>query len=378
MIDIKLTLIAVLSFRYDEYEENVLKDLKRWAAEPVQAIYLSPNAFRFDRNGSPFLSEEVQSILRFFFEFNVRISVSTTSALRYIRDLKLRWRSSLSVTEASKFVNGYKDVLQAPLQPLMDNLESQTYEVFEKDPVKYEKYQQAIENALKDIVKRRWQEQVANSIYESSMLQEYQEGVYSTRLVVTVVGAGRGPIVAAALAASQNCGVNIKVYAIEKNPNAVITLRNRIISDGWQNKVTLVATDMRNWNPPELCDIQVSELLGSFGDNELSPECLYGAQKCLKSDGVSIPASYTSFIAPIASSKLWMGARDFQTEKVDTSGLDIPFVVFFHRYFQLAEAKKLFTFAHPEEYLNIDNVDNTRYDSHYYVFDTFNNLPFLY
>ena len=27
-------------------------------------------------------------------------------------------------------------------QPLMDNLESQTYEVFEKDPVKYREYEQ--------------------------------------------------------------------------------------------------------------------------------------------------------------------------------------------------------------------------------------------
>ena len=39
---------------------------------------------------------------------------------------------------------------------------------------------------------------------------------------------------------------------------------------------------MREWNPPEKADILVSELLGSFGDNELSPECLDGAQKFLK------------------------------------------------------------------------------------------------
>jgi hypothetical protein len=31
----------------------------------------------------------------------------------------------------------------------MDNLESQTYDVFEKDPVKYELYQEAIEKALR-------------------------------------------------------------------------------------------------------------------------------------------------------------------------------------------------------------------------------------
>lgn len=39
---------------------------------------------------------------------------------------------------------------------------------------------------------------------------------------------------------------------------------------------------MRDWNAPEKADILVSELLGSIGDNELSPECLDGAQKFLK------------------------------------------------------------------------------------------------
>ncbi len=39
---------------------------------------------------------------------------------------------------------------------------------------------------------------------------------------------------------------------------------------------------MREWEAPEKADILVSELLGSFGDNELSPECLDGAQKFLK------------------------------------------------------------------------------------------------
>ena len=37
----------------------------------------------------------------------------------------------------------------------------------------------------------------------------------------------------------------------------------------------------------------------SFGDNELSPECLDGAQKFLKPDGISIPYEYTSFLGPL-------------------------------------------------------------------------------
>ena len=49
-----------------------------------------------------------------------------------------------------QFAPGYEDFLQFPLQPLMDNLESQTYEVFEKDPVKYTEYQRAMYLAILD------------------------------------------------------------------------------------------------------------------------------------------------------------------------------------------------------------------------------------
>ena len=50
----------------------------------------------------------------------------------------------------------------------------------------------------------------------------------------------------------------------------------------WGNMVEVVSSDMRVWNAPQKADILISELLGSFGDNELSPECLDGAQRFLK------------------------------------------------------------------------------------------------
>ena len=44
----------------------------------------------------------------------------------------------------------------------------------------------------------------------------------------------------------------------------------------WGDKVEVVSGDMREWKDGGIkADIIVSELLGSFGDNELSPECLY-------------------------------------------------------------------------------------------------------
>lgn len=41
----------------------------------------------------------------------------------------------------------YFDYLQAPLQPLMDDLGSATYDVFERDPVKYRQYEEVSRRA---------------------------------------------------------------------------------------------------------------------------------------------------------------------------------------------------------------------------------------
>ena len=72
----------------------------------------------------------------------------------------------------------------------------------------------------------------------------------------------------------------------------------------------------------DMADVMVSELLGSFGDNELSPECLDGAQRFLapkglrglnEPGGVSIPVDYTSYLAPVAAGKLWNEAKHSKT-----------------------------------------------------------------
>lgn len=162
----------------------------------------------------------------------------------------------------AQYVRGYEDYLQCPLQPLMDNLESQTYEVFEKDPIKYQEYERAIYDALVDMVP--------------------EESKDDKTVVVMVVGAGRGPLVRRALVAASQADRQIKLYAVEKNPNAVLTLHAWKEME-WGDKVSVISCDMRDWEAPEKADILVSELLGSFGDNELSPECLDGAQKFLKS-----------------------------------------------------------------------------------------------
>jgi protein arginine N-methyltransferase 5 len=197
---------------------------------------------------------------------------------------------------------------------LSDNLESVTYEVFEKDPIKYDWYERAVALALKDLSAK----------------------VGGREIVVAVVGAGRGPLVSKALMASKTSGVKIKAWAVEKNQNAYVHLQRRNTIDPlWNNNVTVVKTDMRAWKGPIIdgavhkVDILVSELLGSFADNELSPECLDGVQHVLDpSHGVNIPQSYSAHLTPIATPRLY---NDLLS-RGGTEKWDIPYVVMFQQF----------------------------------------------
>jgi type II protein arginine methyltransferase len=77
----------------------------------------------------------------------------STAYLQYITHLE---KTSPAVQNIMKegtvenFANGYQDFLQAPLQPLMDNLTGGTYQTFEQDPIKYKNYEEAIYKALVD------------------------------------------------------------------------------------------------------------------------------------------------------------------------------------------------------------------------------------
>ena len=50
----------------------------------------------------------------------------------------LLFQNATPFSELEKQLHSYNDLIQIPLQPLMDNLPSATYDVFEKDAVKYQ------------------------------------------------------------------------------------------------------------------------------------------------------------------------------------------------------------------------------------------------
>ncbi|XP_077215351.1 SHK1 binding protein 1 isoform X1 [Tasmannia lanceolata] len=333
--------------------------LGRWFGEPVKAAIIHTDSFLTNSRGYPCLSKRHQKLMAGLFNHSVQILISG----KLIHNISLENSESLPANhndnhvegiarhplksyldyigylyqrmdplpEQERFEFGYRDFLQSPLQPLMDNLEAQTYETFEKDTVKYSQYQRAVYKALLDRVP--------------------DEKASTTTTVLMVVGAGRGPLVRASLQAAEETGRKLKVYAVEKNPNAVVTLHSLIKLEGWENIVTIVSSDMRFWDAPEKADILVSELLGSFGDNELSPECLDGAQRFLKPDGISIPSSYTSFIQPVTASKLY---NDVKSHK-DVAHFETAYVVKLHSVARLAPSKPVFTFTHPDHSTNQSN-----------------------
>jgi protein arginine N-methyltransferase 5 len=278
-----------------------------------------------------------------------------TAHLIYMRYLQ---RNQPPRTTVERFGAGYQDYLQAPLQPLADNLESVTYEVFEKDPVKYERYEAAIVQALSD-----WSEQSKPTSSPTGAV------------VIAVAGSGRGPLVTRALRASSITGVPVEVWAVEKNPNAYVLLLRHNEST-WGGVVNVVKSDMRAWKGPlrsttgpigqaitttasapaspyGKVDILVSELLGSFADNELSPECLDGVQHVIAPEyGISIPSSYTAHLTPILAPKLH---TDISHRAVtDATATDTPYVVMLHAIDFLATSvpdhpriQQAWEFVHP-------------------------------
>uniref|UniRef100_A0A3B3SD68 Protein arginine N-methyltransferase 5 n=1 Tax=Paramormyrops kingsleyae TaxID=1676925 RepID=A0A3B3SD68_9TELE len=316
--------------------------IDKWLGEPIKAAVLPTSIFLTNKKGFPVLSKAHQRIIFRLFKLEAQFIFTGTSRhsekdfRSYLQYLEYLNQNRPAPNSYELFARGYEDYLQSPLQPLMDNLESQTYEVFEKDPIKYSQYQQAVYKCLLDRVPE----------------EEKDTNVQ----VLMVLGAGRGPLVNASLRAAKQADRKLRIYAVEKNPNAVITLENWKFEE-WGDQVTVVSCDMRQWAAPEKADIIVSELLGSFGDNELSPECLDGAQHFMKDDGVSIPSSYTSFLAPLSSSKLYNEVRGCRERDKDPEcHFETPYVVRLHNFHQLAEPKPCFSFSHPSTDMN-----NNRY-----------------
>ncbi|GAU15168.1 hypothetical protein TSUD_09060, partial [Trifolium subterraneum] len=268
--------------------------LNHWYGEPVAAFIIHTDSF-FTRDGDnpKHLSEGIQKLITYFLNHYTQIIISenhlngskdeeyhldTNSAadsrihrlLPYIDHVRSIYQQMGPLSEQERSQIAFRDVLQPILQPFKEIAQSMVYSKQEKDEKKYMEYKRAICQALLDRV------------------PDEEASVITTVLVV--VGAGRGALVRTSLQAAKETGRKLKVYAVDQNLNALAYLYKQRELMGWNDIVTIIQTDVRHWNAPETADILVSELLGSFGDNELAPEILDGAQRFLKEDGISIPS----------------------------------------------------------------------------------------
>lgn len=337
---------VALEFANDDFPDD--EECLRWAGEPVRVLLLNTSSFLINKKGYPVLGKKAQSMLslwreRTAYELHLMVRGEPAPNLElehYYKYLEHFKSTENKNTELHKYAAGYEDFLQTPLQPLMDNLESMSYEVFEKDPVKYREYRRAISEALRT--------------FESA------------ELVLMVVGAGRGPLVTESIKAAASANKKLKLIAIEKNSNAMNTLRylKRTCWDDYEHvQVEIVCLDMRDYKPTTKADVIVSELLGSLGDNELSPECLDGLWKCSKSDTISIPQSYTSYVAPIMSYKLYSRTlfdRDARSRSVQEA-FESQYVVYLKNFYLIDQPQKLFTFDHFDMTVHPSQKDNRRF-----------------
>ncbi|KAF6202415.1 hypothetical protein GE061_004814 [Apolygus lucorum] len=315
--------------------------LSRWFGEPIEVLVVPTALFMTNKAGYPTLSKAHQRFIQKCAAREMTVLVTGgnrhASLRHYVQYINHLFQSA-ELPPHIQCNLGFEDNLQVPLQPLADHLESFTYETFEKDPVKYTEYGNAVYEALIDRVPESEKE--------------------TNTQVVMVVGAGRGPLVTQTIHAARKANRKIRVYAVEKNPNAVVTLLDLKKVD-WGDIVMVVHCDMRKWKAPEKCDILVSELLGSFGDNELSPECLDGAQVFLKDDGISIPESYRSYVQPIMSMRLYNETRELKIcDKPYYYKFEQTYVVAQTNSYWIAPRQQLFEFIHPNRN---EVIDNTRF-----------------
>lgn len=252
--------------------------LGRWASEPVAALSIPASSFMSNAKGFPVLSKAAQALLRMLLAQKPSILLSETHTpppehtrggsdayLTYIKHFVRTVCAAQAQEPEQQACCRHAETLRAQLQPMLDNPSSAGYAVQEQDTVKYKLYEDAVAAALADL----------------AAAGRARHGVR-----IWICGAGRGALVSRCLAAAWRSGTQVHVTAVERNPHTMAVLQDRQASEWGAQRVAVLAGDIRELLPPtkdeSKADIFVADVLGSFGDNKLGPECLDGAKRFLK------------------------------------------------------------------------------------------------
>ena len=310
-------------------------ETNRWLAEPVRMLSLcGVNADEQipTKQLIPFVLRKTPLLVRKPHAISCREIIKKVV---HEKKIFLEDMTDVNATLLHETANAYHDgILLAPLRPLQENLENQVYEAFEKDPVKYDAYTNAIARAMERF------KHVRNNL--------------DSGMKVAVLGAGRGPLVQCALEASVrvNCPIET-LHIVEKNVWAHQTLRKKLFThwqaDNANTSFSLHKADIRCWKPEEPVDLTISELLGSFGCNEASPECLTARMQGIQSiDGMQIPAQYGSYLSPIQSGKAYEAILQMSTKSKNANAFERIHIVNFRDAHFLSDPQYCFGFDHTD------------------------------
>eukprot|EP00186_Timspurckia_oligopyrenoides_P000172 CAMPEP_0182446154 /NCGR_PEP_ID=MMETSP1172-20130603/4023_1 /TAXON_ID=708627 /ORGANISM="Timspurckia oligopyrenoides, Strain CCMP3278" /LENGTH=627 /DNA_ID=CAMNT_0024642039 /DNA_START=137 /DNA_END=2020 /DNA_ORIENTATION=+ len=303
--------------------------LERWLAEPIQMFIVDRTAFVANKAGYPVLHKRHQDFLRAVFQYRPMFcltgpenaKIKTDAGYRvYVQYIAHLFGKQPAPSESEQFQEPFHDYLQPLDAPFKINIDSQSFDIMDRDPVKYSRYQEAIAQCFQD---RQTSENLP--------------------LVVAILGAGRGMMVAKVLEVAANNGRKVVVYAFEKNQNSTVSLQNMKMSQGWTN-VFVISGDPHTWDTGSRADVVIADMIGALGDNELLPEYVDIMSRSMKDDCVVIPRSITSFIAPLTSPKLSSEVRLLGDGSVKW---ERPYLVAMNRAQAVAPPQPCFEFHFP-------------------------------
>ena len=339
----------------------------------IKSIVIPISIFINNKENYPILPKNIQLIVKLLLKYEVDIILEND--LDFTNNVNINWDdfnynklnnyylyiehlfiNHYEYTKEDMITNCYKDVLQTPLQPLRDNLCSKIYESFELDIVKYLKYHEAIYKALNDIY---------NKII-TLKLQTYN-------INILIVGAGRGPLVDKTLTTIEDLNIKtFNIYIVEKNKFAVNTLRLKYSKHIDQKIIFLIKDDIRSYikTNTKKYDLIISELLGSFGDNELSPECLELSETVLTDIGAMIPTSHKSYVTPVSYPYNYN-----KIKHISDYNYNQPFVVLPHKiYYPYNSVKELFTFNYPDKNSKFNISNSVEFDNLHFKNPEYNSV----
>ncbi|PIO26407.1 hypothetical protein AB205_0163320, partial [Aquarana catesbeiana] len=275
--------------------------IDRWLGEPIKAAILPTCIFLTNKKGFPVLSKVHQRLIFRLFKLEVQFVISGShhhsekDFCSYLQYLEYLSQNRPPPNAYEMFAKGYEDYLQSPLQPLMDNLESQTYEVFEKDPVKYSQYQQVQLHVTLDI------------LFGLSSAPVRHDARREQSLAQRGFGGGHSP--------------------------QTLRVTSQDPGDKAQFEMPYVVR-LHNFH-------QLAEPLQCFTFKHPNTDFLV-----LTEGGVSIPGEYTSYLAPISSSKLYNEVRACREKDRDPEVSQTNAVIDNNRYRCLRYSVKLNTVLH--------------------------------